>query len=77
MIIPSHLKVTMIILGVNIFIIGLALLFNYRSFNVTLQFFLIFLTGIVLSFVPSILLKWKQAKNKRTNSAIKLIKQTG
>lgn len=77
MIIPSHLKVTLIILGVNIFIIGLALLFNYRSFNVTLQFFLIFLTGIVLSFVPSILLKWKQAKNKRTNSAIKLIKQTG
>ncbi|MEE4284701.1 MAG: MraY family glycosyltransferase [Mariniphaga sp.] len=71
---PHHLTVTLIILAGNIFIIGLALLFNNISFNVTLQFLFIFLTGIALSLVPSLILRWKKA---RSNSIFSLVKQVG
>ncbi|WP_372950532.1 MraY family glycosyltransferase [Mariniphaga sp.] len=72
--VPHHLSVTLIILGANIFMIGLALIFNNISFNVTLQFFTIFLTGIILSFVPSLLLRWKKVNSSRL---FNLVKQVG
>lgn len=71
---PNHLSVTLIMLGGNILIIGLALLFNNISFDVTLQFLFIFLSGIFLSLVPSLLLRWKKAKS---TSIFSLVKQAG
>ncbi len=62
--IPSHLKVTLIIISINAFIIGLALLLNYFSFHVTLQFLFIFLTGSVILSTISILMN-KIEENKR------------
>ena len=55
--VPNHFKVTVIIITVNSFLIGIALLFNNISFNVSLQFLIIFLLGILFAFVPSLLLK--------------------
>jgi UDP-GlcNAc:undecaprenyl-phosphate/decaprenyl-phosphate GlcNAc-1-phosphate transferase len=72
--VPHHLSVTLIILAANIFVIGLALLFNNISFNVTLQFLVILFTGITFSFVPSFLLKLKLIK---INRKINLVKQAG
>lgn len=63
--VPDHFSVTLIILGANIFLIGLALLFNNISFNVTLQFIFILLTGIAFSFVPSVLLRIKALNSNR------------
>lgn len=45
---PSHLMVTLVILSVNVFIIGLALLINHFSMHITFQFLFIFLTGTVM-----------------------------
>jgi UDP-N-acetylmuramyl pentapeptide phosphotransferase/UDP-N-acetylglucosamine-1-phosphate transferase len=67
---PNHLTVTLIILSANIFIIALALLFNDVSFNITLQFLCLFLTGIGLSLVPLLILRWKPERiDKRLNLA--------
>lgn len=63
--VPNHFKVTLIIMGANIFIIGLALLFNTISFNINLQFLLVFITGIVLSFIPSKILQYKHKREER------------
>lgn len=60
--VPSHFKVTLIIIGANIFMVGLALLFNTISFNVNLQFLLVFSIGTGLSFIPS---KIVQFRHKR------------
>ena len=54
-VIPSHLKVTLIIISISVFIIGLALLLNFFSFHVTLQFIFIFITGILILSAISIL----------------------
>lgn len=62
-VIPSHLKVTLIIISINVFIIGLALLLNYFSFHVTLQFLVIFLTGIVILLaIPILINKFEENK---------------
>ena len=55
--VPNHLKVTLIIVVANAFLIGIAILFNSIYFNVTFQFILIFILGILLSLIPSLLLK--------------------
>jgi UDP-N-acetylmuramyl pentapeptide phosphotransferase/UDP-N-acetylglucosamine-1-phosphate transferase len=60
---PNHLKVSLVIIGANIFMIGLALLFNKLSFNINLQFLFIFLIGTGLSFVPSKIVQFKRRRN--------------
>jgi UDP-GlcNAc:undecaprenyl-phosphate/decaprenyl-phosphate GlcNAc-1-phosphate transferase len=62
--IPSHLKVTLIIVGANIFMIGLALLFNTISFNINFQFLFIFIIGTGLSFVPSKIVQFKRRRDE-------------
>ena len=71
---PNHLKVTLVIVSVNILIITLALFLNQLSLNVNLQFLIVLLTGIILSMVPSVILRIKPT-DKVLNS--KQIKQFG
>jgi UDP-GlcNAc:undecaprenyl-phosphate GlcNAc-1-phosphate transferase len=66
--IPNHLEVTSVIVAVNILLIGLTVLFNYQKIYITIQFIFIFLAGIALSFVPSLLV---QRKRKIKKSATK------
>jgi UDP-GlcNAc:undecaprenyl-phosphate/decaprenyl-phosphate GlcNAc-1-phosphate transferase len=63
-IIPNHLKVTLIIITGNAFLIGIAILLNNTGLNVTVQFLMVLLSGIILSFVPSLILKFIQQKEK-------------
>lgn len=58
--VPNHLAVTAIIVAVNILLIALTLIFSYLEFNISMQFAIIFLLGISLSFVPSHLVQRKQ-----------------
>ena len=62
--VPNHLTVTLIIIASNILIIGTALLLNQISFNVNLQFLIIFALGISLSFVPSQIIKFRETKQR-------------
>lgn len=71
--VPNHLKVTIIIIIANIFLIGFALLLNNLILDVTFQFLAVFLFGIFLSFVPSMLLRKSYVKNPEE---AKMIKQT-
>lgn len=61
--VSNHFKVTLIIVFSNLFLIGLALLFNHISFDINIQFVLIFLAGTLLSFIPSLLAR-KAAKKR-------------
>lgn len=60
--IPSHLAVTMIIVAANALIIAFALLLSTSSLNVNIQFLMIFLVGVVISYIPSIILGIISAK---------------
>jgi UDP-N-acetylmuramyl pentapeptide phosphotransferase/UDP-N-acetylglucosamine-1-phosphate transferase len=53
--IPCHKTVTFIIVTANVFLIALALLLNYLSFNITIQLLTIIFSGVTLSFIPSLL----------------------
>ncbi len=59
---PSHLKVTLVIMAANAVIIAFALLLNYLSLNGNLQFILVFLIGVVFSLIPSIILRFKSSQ---------------
>lgn len=63
--VPSHLAVTLIIIASNVFIIGIALLLNSISFNVNLQFLIIFALGIFFSFLPSQIIRWREVKQRK------------
>ena len=62
----NHLKVTVSLVSVNGLLIGLALLLNDMSININLQILTIFLVGIGLSVLPSIILKAKTSSEKIT-----------
>lgn len=59
--VPSHLKVTLIIVFANIIIVGIALFLNNISINRNIQFIIILLVGILFSFIPSFFLKVKSS----------------
>lgn len=61
--VPSHFKVTLIIVAANIVIIALAILLNNIGLNRNLQFIVIFLTGVLFSYIPSIVLKIKSLRS--------------
>ncbi len=69
--IPSHLKVTLIIVAANTLIIALALLLNQLSLNVNIQFILVLITGVIFSFVPSVILKIKTEERIKNSKQIK------
>jgi len=70
LLIPSHLKVTVIIVTVNAVLIGIALWFNHNSFNVNLQLLLIFLIAVLLLQLPSILLNRQLQKGKSQTDSL-------
>jgi UDP-GlcNAc:undecaprenyl-phosphate/decaprenyl-phosphate GlcNAc-1-phosphate transferase len=61
--IPNHLKVTLIIVATNAFIIAFAFLLNQFLLNINLQFLLVLITGVLITYIPSVILKIKSAKN--------------
>lgn len=63
-IIPNHLTVTLIMVASNLVTIALALILNNQLKNVTTQFFIIFLFSLLLSFLPSWLLKWRKQNSR-------------
>ena len=58
----SHLKVTLKLVGANILFILFAVLLPYISNSTTIQFLILLFTGVILSFLPSYILKWKNTK---------------
>lgn len=62
LLIPSHLKVTLIILTVNVFIIIFSLFIIQSSININIQFLAVFLVGGLFSQIPSIILNSKYLK---------------
>lgn len=69
--VTSHFKVTLIIITANALIIVFAMLLNYLTLNINLQFILVFMLGVVISFIPSILLKIKSSEKIKTSTPIK------
>ncbi len=65
----SHIKVTLIFITANVFLIAFALLLNRISFNVNIQFALVLMLGIMFSLIPSILLRIKSVKLKSVETA--------
>jgi len=72
--VPSHIKVTLIILASNAFVIAIALLLNEFALNVNIQFLIVFVLGVMLSLIPSIVLRLKSVEkikeSKRVNQFI-------
>lgn len=66
--IPGHFKVTMTIVMANAVIVGFALGLNHLSYNITIQFLLIFLLGVVFSLIPSVILRLKKSERKSKRS---------
>jgi hypothetical protein len=69
--VPNHFKVTLILVAANSFIIGISLFLNHLGMNITVQFLLIFLVGIILSSVPSLLVKWSQTPSAEGRNVAK------
>lgn len=61
---PNHLAVTGIILLANILFIGVIILLGYLNLNITIHFMLTFFLSIILSFVPSQIVKLKHRTQK-------------
>ena len=61
--VPGHLHVTLIMGSINFLYIGIALILDNFSMNATFKFLIIFLTGILFSFVPSWIIRWKKFKS--------------
>ena len=68
--IPSHLKVTTIIIVSNILIVGFALFLNMLDFNVNYQFLLVLFVGVILSLIPSIIIKYKTQSSLKQEKLI-------
>lgn len=57
---PNHLTVTLLMVSSNLVIIALALLLNNQLKSVSYQFLIIFTFSLLMSFVPSLILKWRK-----------------
>jgi UDP-N-acetylmuramyl pentapeptide phosphotransferase/UDP-N-acetylglucosamine-1-phosphate transferase len=68
--VPSHLKVTLIIVAANTLIIALAFLLNKLSLDINIQFILVLVAGIILSFIPSVILKIKSVEKIKNSKQI-------
>jgi len=58
---PDHLKVTLILIAANIALIGITLLIDILCKSHTIQFAFLLSLGIILSFIPSHILRRKNA----------------
>lgn len=68
--VTSHLRVTLIIVATNILMILFALLLNFYNINVNIQFLIVLTTGVVLSLIPSIIIRIKSQKNIKSEKAL-------
>ncbi len=64
-IIPSHLKVTIIIVSTNVLFILVALLSNQLAYNVNIQFIIIFLFALLVAFIPAGLVQGHKVRLKQ------------
>ncbi len=62
----SHFKVTIIIVFANALLIAFALFLNHISFNINIQFIFVFLAGVLLSLMPSIILRFKTSEKLKS-----------
>jgi UDP-N-acetylmuramyl pentapeptide phosphotransferase/UDP-N-acetylglucosamine-1-phosphate transferase len=69
--VPSHLKVTMIIVSFNAVVIAFSLLLNQLSLNVNIQFLLVFILGVIFSLIPSMILRVKTSEKIKDPKHIK------
>lgn len=69
----SHLKVTLIIVSVNVVIIAIAILINHISLNNNIQFLIIFLTGALFSSIPSVLIKIRSLRKIKRSEVVEQI----
>lgn len=69
--VSSHLKVTLIIITINIVIIVFALFLNHLQINVNVQFIFVLLAGIIFSLIPAVVLKIKSAEKIKSPKQIK------
>jgi UDP-N-acetylmuramyl pentapeptide phosphotransferase/UDP-N-acetylglucosamine-1-phosphate transferase len=53
---PNHFKVTVIMVSANVLFVLAALLSNYLSIDVNIQFVIIFLFALLISYIPSLLI---------------------
>ena len=60
----SHLKVTLIIISANILLLIAGFLLNFLEWNSNVQLFLLVFIGMLISYIPSLILKSKKAKEK-------------
>lgn len=72
----NHLKVTTTLVMANALVIGLALLLQKVSLNINIQFLIILLVSIGMSFVPSIMLRRKQTAEQAMQKQAEQIVQT-
>ena len=70
---PNHLKVTIIIISANVVIVAIALYLNHILLNNNIQAIIIFLTGILFSLIPSILIKVRDSRNVKSSHVIKQV----
>jgi UDP-N-acetylmuramyl pentapeptide phosphotransferase/UDP-N-acetylglucosamine-1-phosphate transferase len=70
----NHLKVTLTLVFSNIVVIVFALVLNKMDININLQFLMMFLFGLGLSFIPSMFLKNKAQVQKASVSEVKHLK---
>ena len=61
----SHLKVTIIIVSANMIVVAIAIMLNKFSLNYNIQLLIVFLTGILFSFIPSILIKLRNSQKQK------------
>jgi len=60
----SHLKVTSIIISANIFLLTCGFVLNFIGWNSNIQLFLLVSVGMLISYIPSMLLKLRKLKEK-------------
>ena len=69
----SHLKVTLIIVSANVIIVAIALLLNNISLNNNIQLLIIFLTGVLFSYIPSILINIRSLRKTKNSHIVEQI----
>jgi len=66
----NHLKVTLTIVFANGIVVAIAMGLSYLSMNINLQFLILIVLPLILSYIPAILIKSRKKSLKRTVSGL-------
>lgn len=66
----NHLKVSLVIFAANILLIVVAFFFNWLGWNTNVQFFVVVGLGVLLSFVPSWIIRLKENRRPLQSAAL-------